>query len=156
MTKFSLLALLLWPVTLPAVDLPPWAENLAADAQVSVQARKPVVVMFRSEECPYCEIVLKHYLGPLAEDPDYRNRVQIRVVDVDGHDLQLTGFDGHRQSHADFAQAQGVTFVPTVRFFGPNGSKLAPDLVGLGLEDFYLWYLWDGIDAARDQLAGPG
>ena len=95
MTKFSLLALLLWPVTLPAVDLPPWAENLAADAQVSVQARKPVVVMFRSEECPYCEIVLKHYLGPLAEDPDYRNRVQIRVVDVDGHDLQLTGFDGH-------------------------------------------------------------
>lgn len=148
--SYSAIVFLLWSTAGSTAGLTP-ATDLAADAERAARENQPLVVMFSSDACPYCQTVLR-YLTPLAEDPKYRNRVPVRLVETHDGDRELVDFDGQRRSHAGFAHAQGVDFVPVVRFFGPKGVRLAPDLVGLGLEDFYLPYLLNRIDAARAKL----
>ncbi len=133
-----------------ATELPP-AEDLATAAAAGARKHQPVVVMFSSENCPYCRAVAP-YLEVLAKDPAYDGQAQVRLVDTHAADRILVDFDGERRSHASFANQQGVGFVPIVRFFGPHGTRLAPDLVGLGLEDFYLPYLLESVEKARTKL----
>jgi len=127
------------------------AADLAADAARSVRDQQPVVVMFSSDGCPYCRVVTR-YLELLASDPLYSSRAQVRLVETGDSSRQMVDFTGRRLSHAGFARSQGVGLVPVVRFFGPGGERLAPDLVGLGVEDFYLTYLLDKVNAARAKL----
>lgn len=149
--RYATIAVLLcWAVLGRAAELPP-ATDLAADVQRSVQDKQPLVVMFSSDGCPYCEAV-SHYLAALVDNPAYQGRARVRLVETQDGDTELLDFAGQRRSHAAFADAQGVGFVPIVRFFGPKGERLAPDLVGLGLEDFYLPYLLENVDAARAKL----
>jgi len=126
------------------------ARDLQKDAAVSARDQRPLVLMFRSENCPYCRIVSR-YLLPLADDPEWRDKILLRVVDIDSNQA-LVDVNGKQVTHSGFARAEGVAFVPVVRFAGPAGQRLAPDLVGLGLEDFYLSYLTAAIDKARDRL----
>jgi len=149
-TGYTFVALLLWTSFASAAQLTP-ATDLAADAARSVRERQPLVVMFSSDGCPYCQTVAG-YLEALAHDPAYRGRAQVRLVETGDSSQELVDFDGQHLSHARFASSQGVGFVPVVRFFGPGGERLAPDLVGLGVEDFYLPYLLEKVDRARSKL----
>jgi hypothetical protein len=45
-----------------------------------------------------------------------------------------------------------VTLVPHLRFLGPGGEALAPDLIGLTTRDFYSGYLEDSIATAVERL----
>ncbi len=134
-----------------AGGLPP-ADDLAAAAAQAQKRGAPLVVMFETGECPYCKVVRDTYLAPLVEDPHERRRFAVRVVNLDDA-APLVDFRGRRSSHAQFAQAQGIDFVPTLRFFDASGAVLVPDMVGLMLEDFYAAYLAAAIDAAQTELA---
>jgi len=130
----------------------PAAGDLPAAAAEARQRNAPLLVMFSSDECPYCDVVKKEYLIPLVEDPAERERVLVRVVNL-GHQTPLVDFGGHPSTHTEFARSQGVDFVPTLRFFDATGRTLVPDMVGLTLEDFYSWYLTAAIDEAQAKLA---
>jgi hypothetical protein len=54
-----------------------------------------------------------------------------------------------------FARDQGVRLVPHLRFVGPDGEPLAPDLIGLNPPDFYYGYLDGSIQQAFDRLRQP-
>ena len=127
------------------------ADDLAATVADGARKQQPLVVMFSSNNCPYCQAVAP-YLKALAQDPVYRDQAQVRLVETHDADRTLIDFNGERRTHASFADRQGVGFVPIVRFFGPHGTQLAPDLVGLGLEDFYLPYLLENVQKARSKL----
>lgn len=127
------------------------AHDLAADGRQAAELHIPIVVMFSADHCPYCEQVRRDYIDPLPDHPQYRQRVMVRIVTTDS-DFTLTDFNGVETTHTHFAFDQGVSLVPTVRFFGVHGERLAPDLVGALLPDFYLDYLESAINQATRNL----
>ncbi|MCK7583377.1 MAG: hypothetical protein MZV65_52785 [Chromatiales bacterium] len=109
---------------------------------------------FVRRTCPFCREVEELYLGPRERDAGATPRILLRAVDIDGAEPLVT-FDGRRTDHAGFAREQRVNLVPHLRFLGPDGQALAPDLIGISSRDFYGGYLEDAIKAASDRLRSP-
>ena len=69
------------------------AKNLQADAQLAAKQRVPILVLFSSPGCHYCERVKAEYLGLMHKDPAYRKQVIIREVTM-GDPKPLIDFNG--------------------------------------------------------------
>ena len=131
----------------------PVAVDLRADAQAARAQRLPIVLFFHSATCPFCREVEESYLKPLQKHNEPTPRFLLRSVEV-SQTRPLVTFDGSKTDFRRFARQQGVTLVPHLRFLGPDGEALAPDLVGLTTRDFYGGYLEDSIAAAAEKLRG--
>ena len=102
------------------------------------------VVLFSQEGCPFCAVVRRHYLEPLAAER--RARVQVCEVEL-GSRRVLVDFAGREKTHEEFGRAYGVRFAPTVIFLGPKGEELAKRIIGLS-QDYFGAYLESAIGAA--------
>jgi len=129
------------------------ARDLAADGKAAREARRVIVVLFSTPGCPWCQRVREGYLEPMLANPDDRVRMLVREVEIDGRDA-LVDFSGERSSHAAFAARHAVRFAPTVMVLGPDGSALAPPLIGFGTADYYGYYLEERIAAGLAKLSG--
>jgi len=129
----------------------PLAVDLRADARLARAQRLPIVLFFHSSTCPFCRELEELYLKPLQADNQKTPRFLLRSVEV-SQTRPLVTFDGSKTDFRAFARQQGVTLVPHLRFLGPDGEALAPDLVGLTTRDFYGGYLEDSISNAREKL----
>lgn len=129
----------------------PAAVDLRADAQRMRAQRLPMVLFFHSTTCPFCREVEDLYLKSLQRENEKAPRFLLRAVEV-GRAQPLVVFDGSRTDYRAFAKQQGVTLVPHLRFLGPDGEPLAPDLVGLTSRDFYGGYLESSISSAGEKL----
>jgi thioredoxin-related protein len=138
-----------------ARDRLPAAVDLQADAQFARTQRLPIVLFFHSTACPFCREVEDLYLTRLQKENEKAPRFLLRTVEI-GQTRPLAAFDGTRTDHRAFAKRQGVTLVPHLRFLGPDGKPLAPDLVGLTTRDFYGAYLEDSISLAGEKLHRTG
>ena len=136
-----------------ATDLP-LAADLPAEAAQAAKAQLPLIVIYSRKDCKYCETVKRDYLKPLANHPQYRNKVLIRQVNQDG-EQPLLDFNGRESSHAAFAAAQKIKLVPVVAFYGPGGRKLAEPIIGARLADFYNSYLDEAIQQSGKVLRTP-
>jgi thioredoxin-related protein len=130
----------------------PVATDLAQDGRTSARERKPILLFFDREECPYCEQALREYLVPLSRG-DWRERALFRQIDID-RPLPLTDFDGSATTHAALAARLRVRLSPTVLVVDGAGKLLAGPLVGLMTVDFYGAYLETALDDAMKKLAG--
>jgi len=129
----------------------PAAVDLRADAQVARAQRLPIVLFFHSATCPFCREVEDLYLARLQKENETTPRFLLRTVEV-SRTQPLVAFDGSRTDYRAFAKRHGVTLVPHLRFLGPEGEPLAPDLVGLASRDFYGAYLEGSIRSAGEKL----
>ena len=129
------------------------ARDLQGAARQAAAAGLPLVVMFSHNDCPYCELVERYYLGPLASDPAPDQQALFRIVR--GDDTRLMDLAGQSLSHAEFSAREGVRLVPTVRFYSAAGQQVAEELVGVGVEDFYLAYLIARLAQARAAVQAP-
>ena len=127
------------------------AGDLTRDARISKQDKKPILVFFTSESCPYCEIVRDLYLQPMQADKAYDNKVIIREVSIEGIG-DMKNFQGERMDHETFADQEGATLTPVIRIYSPTGQLLTPELIGYSSPDFYLGFLEDSIEDARNKL----
>ena len=75
------------------------------------------------------------YLTRLQRENERVPQFLLRTVEISQTQALVT-FDGTRTDQRAFAKRQGVTLVPHLRFLGPDGEALAPDLVGLASRDF--------------------
>ena len=130
----------------------PLAQDLADDARTSIRERKPILLFFDREECPYCEQALREYLVPLSQE-GWRDRALFRQIEID-RPLPLIDFDGKATTHEDLASRFGVSLSPTVLVVDGKGSVLSGPLVGLMTVDFYGAYLEGALDAAARKLTG--
>ena len=149
--------ILAWGPTLPAAagaaDGLVHAKNFQADARTAAQRQVPVLVVFTSPACPYCERVKREYLLPMHKDRAYRSRVIIREVTV-GATTPLTGFDGMPTTEGAFATANKVFMVPTVMVFDTHGAAAGEAIVGLLTPDYYFGYLEAAIDEGGRKVHG--
>jgi thioredoxin-related protein len=137
-----------------AADSLPHATDLAADGALAAARNIPIVVLYSSPGCHYCELVREQYLLPLQRDPAYAGRAILREVHLDAASL-VTGFDGKPVREDALARAAGVTLYPTVVFYSPRGEQVASPLVGLLIADYYYGYLIDAIDTATRAIGAP-
>lgn len=105
----------------------------------------PIVLMFSSVGCAWCELVRRDHLRYLARD---QQKLGLIVVELDLLDRKPFA-DG--ETPAGIAKAMGVRFAPTVAFLGPEG-ELAERLLGYQSADFYGAYLDDRIAEAAAKL----
>lgn len=129
------------------------AKNFQVDARTAAQRGVPIMVLFSSPSCPYCERVKSEYLVPMHKDPAYRSRAIFREVTINAA-TPLTGFDGSPTTEAAFAAAHKVMLVPTVMVFDTQGVAASDPIVGLLIPDFYFGYLEAAIDEGVRKVRG--
>ncbi|TAL86132.1 MAG: hypothetical protein EPN74_05940 [Rhodanobacter sp.] len=156
MMKYVLSALLLCSSLLagPAAanpDVIHVARNLHADAQLAQRAGKPVLIIFTSPSCAYCERVIHYYLIPMQRNPDYAGKVLIRQMDMTSS-RALVDFRGRATTEQHYAARLKITFAPTVMVFTPDGKPAGKPLVGLGPADYYGGYMDQAIDAGLARM----
>lgn len=129
------------------------ASSFKADGKLAMQRRVPILVLFTSPGCSYCERVKREYLLPMHKDPAYLKRVIIREVTV-GATTPLTGFDGSATTEGAFAAAHKVFMVPTVKVLTPQGGDTGEAIVGMLTPDYYFGYLEAAIDEGGRKTRG--
>lgn len=158
-TGYLAAAILAWAFALPVTaagshaDVP-MAESLQAEAKKARSDRIPIMLVFTSPFCPYCDRVKADYLGPMINDPAYRDKVIIRQIEA-GSDWGLVGFDGKKTTHGAYAASQKIVMVPTVKVVDAEGRELAKPIVGFLTPDFYFGYIEDAMKEGLQKMQ-PG
>jgi thioredoxin-related protein len=129
------------------------AKDFKADSRAAAERRVPIMVLFTTPNCSYCERVKREYLVPMHKDPAYRSRVMFREVTM-GATAPLTGFDGTPTTEGAFAASHNVFMVPTVMVFDTHGVATSEPIVGLLIPDFYFGYLEAAIDEGGRKVRG--
>lgn len=127
------------------------ARNLRTDGAQARAQRLPIVLFFRTADCPFCRQIEDQYLPALLRENARQPMFILRTVEIDSA-RPVTDFDATVTDMRGFAGRQKVRLVPHLRFVGPDGEALVPDLVGLTTPDFYAAYLEGSIRAAGDRL----
>lgn len=126
--------------------LPP-LRHLQAELAALAQQQAVLVLLVSRQDCPYCLEVRRNYLAPLLRGAD--PRLVVRELESDTVDA-LVDAAGQRQSIAVALRQLGVSFFPTVLFFGSGGRTLAEPLRGLDQAGFYGAYLERRLQQALD------
>ncbi len=157
MNTRGLLILLIFLLANPAFSTKAEAEirvplttNLQADAALAQARGVPLLIMFSLDNCPYCMVVRDEFLDPMQRNSDYRSKVLMRVLKMDGD--FVTDFDGHRVPVDDLAVRYGASVAPTVVLLDYHGQMLAKRLLGITTPDFYGGYLDAAIDESLQRL----
>lgn len=121
-------------------------------AQVRRQ-RAPLLVLFSTPGCPYCQEVRSNYLAPRVAEQATRPvpTVLIREVVITSR-APLIDAEGRHTTQAEFAARFGVRMVPVVALFDARMQLLGEPLVGIGRSGFYEAYLAREIERARQAL----
>ena len=125
--------------------------DLQALGRIVYEAGVPILLMFASEDCHFCERLEAEVLGPMTLAGDDPRRVLLRKVMLETPD-SLRDFQGREISADELARRKGVGMVPTLYLLDGNGRELVPKIVGYTSPDFYPAYLDQAIDVARARL----
>lgn len=155
-TRFLIAGILAWALTMPALSASghadvPMAENLKTEGKLAQKNKLPILLVFTTPYCPYCERVKAEYLGPMVNDPAYRDKVIIRQIEA-GSDWGLVGFDGRKTTHGAYAAGHKIAMVPTIKVVDSQGKELAEPIVGFLTPDFYFGYIEDAINEGLTKM----
>lgn len=128
----------------------PVTDDFRIEAQESAQKGIPILVLFMSDYCRYCEIVLEEFLLPMQRDPAFKDKVILRQVET-GSQRKFLDFAGNLTSSNAFASKMRIWGVPHIMLFDQHGNKLN-ELKGLLTVDFYNAYLEAAIEEATEKI----
>jgi len=126
----------------------PQIDDLQALGEHARQQGVPILLMFASEECPFCERLEAEVLGPMRLAGDDPRRVLLRKVMLETA-TELRDFQGRGTTAGELAQRREVDMVPTLYLLDAEGHALVPKMVGYTSPDFYPAYLDQAIEVAR-------
>jgi thioredoxin-related protein len=138
-----------WMPLAQAAGLPA-VKDFTVEAKESKKMQAPILVLFMSTSCPYCEIVLQDFLLPMQRDHAYDKRVILRQIET-GSNAQLIDFNGEVTTQNAFSRKLNVWGVPRVVLFDGNGQVLTT-INGLLTVDYYLAYLDNAIDESQAKI----
>ena len=146
---FLLLAISGWMPFALAEGLPV-VKDFTVEAKESREKQAPILVLFMSNSCSYCETALKDFLLPMQRDPEYSSRVILRQIEIGSSD-KLVDFKGKTTTHRAFSSKHLESGVPVVVLFDSQGNELT-SIVGLLTVDFYLAYLDNAISESQAKI----
>ncbi|MEQ1667870.1 MAG: thioredoxin fold domain-containing protein [Sulfuriferula sp.] len=121
-----------------------YASDLHQDGLIAAQKHVPILIIFTSPDCHYCEKVMNSFLIPMQRNPEYARKVIMRRVEINSSS-KLIGFDSAPTTQRAYAATQKIRLTPTVVIYTPSGTPAAEPLVGLGPEEYYGSYLDSAI-----------
>jgi len=131
------------------------ARNLGADGRTSRDLAAPIVLVVTREGCGYCARLMSAVIVPMILSREYEDRALIRELCIDSG-TDVVDFDGRTVSPFAVANGYQALLTPTVLILGPDGTEVAPRLVGINNEQMYLWYLDRAIEEGTAEMAGAG
>ncbi len=133
----------------------PEAHDLRADGGTSRERDAPIVLVVTREDCGYCALLKTAVIVPMILSNEYEERALIRELCIDsGPDV--VDFRGRTVSPFAVANGYDALFTPTVLILGPDGSEVAPRLVGINNKQMYLWYLDRAIEEGTAEMIRAG
>ncbi len=127
--------------------------DVRQEAKLSEQQRLPILIMFGTEDCPFCHLLKEDFLIPMIISGDYTDKVILRQFYVsDGKDI--IDFSGRRISAEAFAQRYKVRLFPTTVLVDHRGQPLVNNIVGVTTPSLFGGTLDDAIDEALAVLRG--
>ncbi len=127
------------------------SHDLYRDARLSEHNRLPVLLLFSADYCGFCARVMEEFLIPMHRSGEYRDKVLIRELKIDGYE-SVRDFDNQPTMPEDLAYRYNISVTPTILFLDHRGKELTRRMVGLGTVDFFGLYLDAAIDSARTRL----
>lgn len=150
-----IVGILAWALVLPALaanrEDVPMADNLQAEGRQAERRGVPIMLVFTSPFCVYCDRVKAEYLGPMVDDPAYRDKVIIRQIEAGG-EIALIGFDGRKTTHGAYAASQKIVMVPTIKVVDARGRELAEPIVGFLTPDYYFGYIQAAMEEGLKKM----
>jgi thiol-disulfide isomerase/thioredoxin len=133
---------------LPAVD------DVQALAAQSARAGIPIIVLFTTPGCPFCQEARQNYLAPRLAEQQRRSKPEYLLREVDITSRRPVGtIDGRVLTEAQLADRYGIHFAPVLMAFDSRWRPLGEPLVGLDRAGFYESYVERLISAARQSNA---
>ena len=134
----------------------PLAVDLQKTAKVARDHKVPIVLFITASWCHYCHRLKANILEPLITHTQMENYAEFREVILDKHHWHLKDFQGHLTDMETFAKSLKTEFTPTTLFLDPrNGQEISERIVGLTLEEYYPFYLQQGINNSLKKLGNP-
>ncbi len=147
--------LLLAPRVLASDDaLLPAVDDLQALAAQSARAGIPIIILFTTPGCPFCQEARQNYLVPRLAEQQRRSKPEYLLREVDITSRRSVGaIDGRAFTEAQLAERYGIHFAPVLRAFDSRWRPLGEPLVGLDRAGFYESYVERLISEARQSKA---
>ena len=111
----------------------------------------PLLIIFSTDECEYCEYIKENYLAPMQKDQAYRDRVLIRELNTESY-YGVIDKHGEKTTADVLALRYGADITPTIVFLDSRGNELSEKIVGLKAPDYFDLLLDEAIDASLKKL----
>ncbi len=133
----------------------PLIVDMQKTPKVAKAHKVPIVLFVTASWCHYCHKLKENIIEPLITQTNIESYAEFREVILDKKNWHLKDFQGHLTDMKTFAKTLNAGFTPTTLFLDPNGNEIAERIVGLTLEEYYPYYLEEGINLSLKKLGNP-
>ncbi|TVO75930.1 thioredoxin family protein [Sedimenticola selenatireducens] len=148
-SAIAILSLILAPLLAHADSLNvSKVDDWSAEAAIATKEDKPIMVVFSSESCNYCDKLNTQVLNPMLENGTLTNRVLLREFKID-RGGKVVDFDGDSVRSRIFVSRYHVYATPTVILLDQHGVVLGDPIVGYNDVAAYQQLLNQSILRAR-------
>jgi len=123
-------------------------------AQAAQDGNAPILILYTSDECPYCDRLKEEVLQPMfRNDPDSHLAV-VREVDINKGG-KMTDFDGERIRSRYFRKRYKVYAAPTLLILDASGNPISKPFIGYNSKEEYAPMLESALEKSRGLLKRP-
>lgn len=144
---FLLSLLCVFSTQLLAADEVKTVDDLAVLKQQMSARQLPVLMLFSTEDCHYCEAIRENYLIPMMQTGEYQDRILFRQLYMGEYNL-LKNEQGKLVGGDQLALKYAVDVSPTILFLDVDGNEVAQRIVGVSTPDYFDETLQQHIAAA--------
>lgn len=133
------------------MDEVPRIDDLAAFGRMAHRRRVPIVLLVSRSDCSYCMLLKDEVLNPMVRSREYDDLALLGELMLDAA-APLRGFDGEYQRREALASRLDTHLTPTLLFLAPDGTELAPRILGVNTVELFGFYVDRAIATARARL----
>ncbi len=123
-------------------------KDLRETARLAQSRQLPILIMFGTDECPFCELLKEDFLIPMIISGDYTDKIILREAHIGYGGAQIIDFSGKKITIGEFSARYGVTLYPTTIFIDSKGQVLTEKIIGITTPSLFGGTLDDRIDEA--------
>lgn len=133
------------------MDEVPLVDDLAALGRTAERRRLPIVLLVSRSDCSYCMVIKDEVLNPMMKSGEYDDQALIGELMLDAAE-PLRGFDGEYEGRDELASRLETDLTPTLLFLAPDGTELAPRIVGINTPELFGFNVDRAIGTARTRM----
>ena len=105
-------------------------KDFAEEADKMREKKMPMLVIFSSPYCIYCEKIIHNHIPKLEKDPRFAGKVLFRNVDFDNPQSMMVDEEGEFVTIKEYSDKYDVTYFPEIIFLDADGKELSKKIQG--------------------------